>query len=280
MGAQLVLDSLISSHSLPIQGFYCRRNAASDSAATVRHYHWNDSNEAGVSSSVFGAYSYAHRQAKDEQRRSIQALEQPRGSEVEEQLSHVDVCIGDVHGSMGDASTWRRQRLRQQFHSQVEQRSLTSTYAQPTSWLGIDDVRPENGAGGVKDGRHGEAPRCRNASAAEARRSHDRRQPPTPRTPRLLQPGQVGNRGVHKTTISMPTCLTSLPTAFDVTRKSFILRPPALLQNETTISTSPHPNSLPTAVDDDVDEIRFAVTSHPDNDDDTASIVSSTFGHS
>lgn len=283
MGAQLVLDSLISSHSLPIQGFYCHRNTASDSTSTLRHYHWNESVEAGVSSSVFGAYSHAHRQTKDEQRRSIQALEQPRGSEVEEELSHFDVCSGDVHGSMGDASTRRRQRLRRSFRSQVEQRSLSSSDAQPTSWLGIDGLRTGTGAGRVKDGR------TVKLLGAELRAQPKHgvpmivAQPPTPRTPQLLQSEQEGNRGMRGTTIAMPACLTSLSTAFDDDEKELQIEATSPPSHETTISIPAHLTSLLNTVrltDDDEEGFQIDVTSHSDNDDDTASIVSSTFGHS
>ncbi len=45
----MVLDSLISSHALPIQGFYCHSSAASSSLSTWRQPQSDNSMEMGVS---------------------------------------------------------------------------------------------------------------------------------------------------------------------------------------------------------------------------------------
>lgn len=118
-GAQLVLESLISSHALPIQGFYCQRSI--DSSSGLRLYQPNDSGEsASTALSVFDEYARsASRQAKATQQQQKMKREE-RAFEEEE---HLELSDADEFG--GEGSKRRRQRLRYQFRYQVEQRRVS-----------------------------------------------------------------------------------------------------------------------------------------------------------
>ncbi|TKY85553.1 hypothetical protein EX895_005715 [Sporisorium graminicola] len=131
-GTQLVLDSLISSHALPIQGFYCQRSAI-DSSAGLRLYqqqqqqHSSDLGESGgTPMNVFEEYAQARERDRSSQR-SLPPYQQRRGAEEAEEhleLSHAD----DADAGMGEASKRRRHRLRMQFRCQVEQSRLSAGY--------------------------------------------------------------------------------------------------------------------------------------------------------
>ena len=135
-GAQLVLDSLISSHALPIQGFYCQTGALKESASGLQLYQRPDRDaELGIAMSMFGGLSPAPRRNKprpQHERTELSLCPSPdQPPQMERQLRHQSFeateqlespIAADFDASMGEASNRRRQKLRQQFRSQVEQR--------------------------------------------------------------------------------------------------------------------------------------------------------------
>nr|CDI55489.1 hypothetical protein BN887_03885 [Melanopsichium pennsylvanicum 4] len=136
---QLVLDSLISSHALPIQGFYCGSTA--NSGLALRLYQSNESVESGIALLPLEEMPRPHQRSSfmkqprpQTPQQNIEQLHQ--GYEIEEDLESLWETSGaEDLLQMRELSKRRRQRLRQQFHSQTGQHRWSADPSpRPFAW--------------------------------------------------------------------------------------------------------------------------------------------------
>ncbi|EST09221.2 hypothetical protein PSEUBRA_001174 [Kalmanozyma brasiliensis GHG001] len=244
--AQLVLDSLISSHALPIRGFYCHMNAA-DESASQRHYDVHSSIESGFWT-YEGPILAEKRQSCINQAHTYQYA---RECEAREELTKLQgESDAEDFGTVGEASMPRRQRLRQQFYSQVDQRRRSSSPAPQAGQVRLSSSNRL--APGTQE--------CGNVRSI--------------RTVKLF--GTELRSDSHTT---VPTIVAQPPTPEPSATPSF--RPSQEYGQETTISlpltVSPLSASIYLADEDDERDFRTQDAEQSDDDDD-ASIASSTFG--
>ncbi|SYW76748.1 uncharacterized protein UBRO2_01585 [Ustilago bromivora] len=182
-GRQLVLDSLISSHALPIQGFYCHHSTAASNSRGVglNMLQVNEMVELGLTPSRYEA-ALPCQNAKQQQ-------------EVEEELQPLPSTTPTSTSRgvwMGEESNQRRQKFRQQFRAQVVQEAQILSPLSPTCLNVADGEQESTGEGG----------RARSSSCLT--RGNFPISPKTPTTPNPIQEEEEKDREQSETHISLP----------------------------------------------------------------------------
>ncbi|KAJ1595453.1 hypothetical protein NDA14_006094 [Ustilago hordei] len=175
-GRQLVLDSLISSHALPIQGFYCHHSTASSNTkgVGVNMLQVNEMVELGLTPSRYEA---------------TLACQNSKQQEVQEELECLPSTTPTSRGVwMGKESNQRRQKFRQQLRGQVVQESQILSPLSPTC-LNVKDDEQES----VEEGARGRSSSCLTRGPIS---------PKTPTTPNPIQEEKDREQG--ETHISLP----------------------------------------------------------------------------
>ncbi|KAJ9474370.1 LOW QUALITY PROTEIN: putative glutaredoxin [Pseudozyma hubeiensis] len=121
-GPQLVLDSLITSHALPIGGFYCHGNSIADSASALRLPNREAYIESRSHDSARAVCSHAQGYDVDErsheQVSAPQRFDQQRHKTKDSSREDSGVVSEVEELAMGEGSRWRSQRSRQQYRGQ------------------------------------------------------------------------------------------------------------------------------------------------------------------
>ncbi|GAC95930.1 potential glutaredoxin [Pseudozyma hubeiensis SY62] len=165
-GAQLVLDSLITSHALPIGGFYCHSNSIADSASALRLQNREAYIESRSDVSASAKHSHAQGDDGDEERYhervdvSVHAQQRiDKQRHKAKKSSHIApdvVSVVEELGALDEGTKRRRQRLRQQVREQSgaggssgnmvnAAAALTSSRKDPVDKVGDEvDVKRDN----------------------------------------------------------------------------------------------------------------------------------------